>query len=242
MKLIVYTNCQFWPQLGYGICNNSATWDELEGCLKRVYWQLIGRGGVHRSAPAPLQQLDCGFYGIGCPHPREECLVAQITKLLVHYGCRSGLGIQMNVTMELLLTEVGMSTQPLQELSVAYGKWVTNTWLKSVWKKVNNFNITIEVAPLPIKPPCAGDKWFMQAVIESWVTCASELIQIDKFHCHQRVLFDSDVLDARDRTLDKQYLEHQQDHKNWSTLIFPIENPPRRNLKLWQQVLSSQAP
>ncbi len=78
-------------------------------------------------APAPLQQLDCGFYGIGCPHPGMECLVAQITKLLVYCGCRSGLGIQMSITMELLLTELGMSTQPLQESFVAYGKWVTNT-------------------------------------------------------------------------------------------------------------------
>ena len=42
------TNCQFWPWIGYGICNNSAAWDELDSCLKRVYWQLIGRGGVQR--------------------------------------------------------------------------------------------------------------------------------------------------------------------------------------------------
>jgi hypothetical protein len=28
---------QFWPHVGYGIYNNSATWDELDKCLKRVY-------------------------------------------------------------------------------------------------------------------------------------------------------------------------------------------------------------
>jgi hypothetical protein len=73
---------------------------------------------------------------------------------------------------------------------------VTNTWLKSVWEKVDKFNITVEVAPLPIKPPHAGDKWFMQVMIVPGVTCASELIQINKFCCHQQVLFVSDVLDA----------------------------------------------
>jgi hypothetical protein len=116
------TNCQFWPRLGYEICNNSAMWDELEGCLKKVYWKLIGRGGVCRLVPVPLRQQDCGFHGIGCPHPGVECLVAQITKLLAHYRCRSGLGIQMSITMELLLTELGMLTQPLQDLFAAYGK------------------------------------------------------------------------------------------------------------------------
>jgi hypothetical protein len=58
---------QFWPRLGFGICNNLATWKELKSCLQRVYWQLIGRRGVHHSAPVGLHQLDKGFYGIGCP-------------------------------------------------------------------------------------------------------------------------------------------------------------------------------
>ena len=106
-------DCQLWPQLGYGICNNTASWDNLEGCLKQVYWQLVGRGGVQRTAPVLLRQLDHGFYGIGCPHPGVKCLVAQLTKLLDHYGCRSGGGIQMSVTTELLLTELGPSSQPL---------------------------------------------------------------------------------------------------------------------------------
>jgi hypothetical protein len=167
--------------MGYRICNNSATWDELEGCLKRVYWKLIGRGGVCRLAPVPLQQLDRGFYGIECPHPGVECLVVQITKLIVHSGCRSGLGIQVSITMELLLTELGLWTQPLQESFISYGKWVTNTWLKSVWEKVDTFNIMVEVAPLHIKPPHMGERWFLQAVKESGVTCASEPMQINRF-------------------------------------------------------------
>jgi hypothetical protein len=31
-------NCQFWPWVGYGICNNIASWDELEKSMQRVYW------------------------------------------------------------------------------------------------------------------------------------------------------------------------------------------------------------
>ncbi len=72
----------------------------------------------------------------------------------------------MSVTMKLLLTELDMLTQPQQESFVAYGKWVTNAWLKSVWEKVDKFDIMVEVVPLPTKPPHTRDKWFMQAVIE----------------------------------------------------------------------------
>ncbi len=106
---------QFWPRVRYSICSTSTSWEELDQCLRRIYWQLVPRGGVQGSTAVPLCQLDRGFYGIGCPHPGIECLIAQITKLLVHYGCQSSLGIQMQVIMELLLTELGILAQPLQE-------------------------------------------------------------------------------------------------------------------------------
>jgi hypothetical protein len=82
----------------------------------------------------------------------------------------------------------------------------------------------------------------MHAVIESGLTNTEELIQINHYRCHQQVLFVSDVLDASGKAINKRYLERRTDHINWSVLIFPIENPPRRNLKLWQQVLYSLAP
>jgi hypothetical protein len=95
---------QFWPRVGYGICNILATWDNLDQCLRMIYWQLVTRGGVRGSTAAPLHQLDRVFYGIGCPHTGIKCLVAQITKLLVHYWFQSGIGIKIQVSMELLLT------------------------------------------------------------------------------------------------------------------------------------------
>ena len=165
---------QFWPRVGYGISSTSASWEELDQCLRRVYWQLVPRGGVRGTAAVPLHQLDKGFYGIGCPHPGVEYLVAQIFKLLVHYSCQSGLGIQMQVTMELFLTELGISAQPLQESYEQYGKWITSTWLKSVWEKVKMFSITVEIAPLPVCLPREGDKWFMQAAMEAGITNTEE--------------------------------------------------------------------
>jgi hypothetical protein len=28
---------QFWPCLGYGICNNTASWEEFDSCLQQIY-------------------------------------------------------------------------------------------------------------------------------------------------------------------------------------------------------------
>jgi hypothetical protein len=197
---------KFLPHVGYGICNISATWDNLDKCLRRIYWQLVPSGGVGGSAAAPLRQLDRGFYGIGCPHPGIECLVAQITKLLVHYGCQSGIGIEMQVSMELFLTELGISAQLLQESYVRYGKWIMGTWLKSIWEKVDKFHITVEIAPLPVCPPRAGDKWFMQAAMEAGVTDPNKQRILNQFRCHQHILYVSDVLNAGVKCLNKNTL------------------------------------
>ncbi len=60
-----------------------------------------------------IQKLDKGFFGVGCPHPSMECLVGQINKLLMHYGCNLMLGISYAQSLELLLVELGRDKQPL---------------------------------------------------------------------------------------------------------------------------------
>ncbi len=83
--------------------------------------------------------MDRGFYGIGLPHPGVECFVAQINKLLMHYGCSSGLRFHMQASMEIMSVEGGISTQILAEPFSWYRKWVTHCWLRSVWEKIDCF-------------------------------------------------------------------------------------------------------
>ncbi len=75
-------DCQLWPRMGFGICNSLATWSELSECLRRVYFQLMPKGGIRGSAPVQIRQLDRGFYGAGLPHPGVECFASQVNKLL----------------------------------------------------------------------------------------------------------------------------------------------------------------
>ncbi len=70
-------DCQFWPRLGYAIGNTTASLAEFDKCLQRIYWQIVPRGGVRGSAPKHLRTLNKGFYGIRCPHPGIECMIAQ---------------------------------------------------------------------------------------------------------------------------------------------------------------------
>ncbi len=105
----------FWFLLDkpFGISSITTPFDVLEECLMKMYFSMLSLSGVRQSVSRELCQMDRGFYGAGFPHPGVECFVLQMNKLLTHYGSNTRLGIHMQLLMELLITEVGISLQPL---------------------------------------------------------------------------------------------------------------------------------
>ena len=95
----------------------------------KVYYNMMPLCGIRCLVRRELRQMDRGFYGVGLPHPGVECFMAQLNKLLTHYGSSSSLGIHMQVSMEMLVIEGGISLQILLESFSKYSKWVTPSWL-----------------------------------------------------------------------------------------------------------------
>jgi hypothetical protein len=83
---------QLWPSVKYGLCCSMATLSELELVLLPFYGAMLLLGGIVRTAPKGIRQLDQGFYGADLPHPGVEAIVEQSNKLHMHYGCRTALG------------------------------------------------------------------------------------------------------------------------------------------------------
>ena len=50
----------------------------------------------------------------------------------MHYGCPSHIGLEMKISVNFLILELGISTQPLQEPYKKYGQWATLSWVKSL--------------------------------------------------------------------------------------------------------------
>ena len=106
---------QLWPRAGYGLSSVTTTWKELDGVLRTKWWQIVPMGGLRCSAPHQIRDTSIGFYGAGCPHVEIECLIAQLNKLLMHYGCTSNNGLKLKISLESMICEMGISDQPLQE-------------------------------------------------------------------------------------------------------------------------------
>ena len=126
---------QFWPKVRYGLCGNTASFNQLEDCLQRQYWQIMPLVGIVRSAPKEIRQFDKGFYGYGCPHLGVKSLVEQLNKLLMHYRFRTNVGLNMQLSLEVLTLEMGISSQSLQDSYKRYGPWITDGWFKLFGRK-----------------------------------------------------------------------------------------------------------
>ena len=196
---------QFWPKVSFGISSIAAPFEVLEECLMKTYFGMLSLSGVRQSVSKSLRQMDRGFYGVGFPHPGVECSIAQINKLLTNDGSSSGLGIHLQMSMELLITEAGISLQPLATPFNRCKDWVTHCWLKSVWEKVDRFSIRVEIMELPLKFPREKDNWLMVA-FENAGYDGKALVCLNRVRCHQQAIFISDVIDASGRAIDGKYL------------------------------------
>jgi hypothetical protein len=132
---------QIWPKVAYGNSTISASFQELDECLMRTYYDLHPISSVRKSIRKELRQIDRFFYGVSFPHLGVECLLRQVLKLISHYGSSSGIGKHMQVSMKLFIIEAGISLQPLAEQYSQYSKWVTHSWLKLLWEKVDLFQL-----------------------------------------------------------------------------------------------------
>jgi hypothetical protein len=106
------------------------TLSELKLVLLPFSGKMLPLGGIIRMAPKGIRQLDRRFYGTGLPHPGVEAIVKKSNKLLMHYGCCTAVGTELQTSLGLLLVELGMSFHSLQLSYVDFGNMVTTSWLK----------------------------------------------------------------------------------------------------------------
>ena len=234
---------QLWMGLKYGLCCNSSKWSVIEDVLRKQWFQLVPMGGVIRSAPVPLRQMDAGFYGVGCPHVGVECFIEQANKLLMHYGCPSSIGFGCKVSLEYMILELGVSFQPLQLSYKKYSKRLTDCWLKSLWEKCQKFGVvvTFHHHEQELQMPRDGDKWLMLE-FERLGCNVDTLERLNRVRIFMQALFLSDLLGASGKCLDRQYLVKRRLGERWSRANFPNERPPQRDFNLWARIIRQLVP
>ena len=232
---------KFWPKVKYGICANDAPYTDVVQAMHKPYYILCPLGGVVRSARRELRYLDSGFYGVGFPHWGAEAIVESVNKVLTHYGTQSLLGVQYQMSLELLTIELGVGDQPFLADYSKYHSWATDCTLKEMWGRLHRFGMKLKVGNLNVSPPREGDRWFMKACEEAGFSPA-ECEILNRVRLYQEVVFESDVFAADGRHIDPRYFHPRRRSESWSTWLFPQQKIPPSHFNLWRQALHQLAP
>ena len=214
-----------------------ATLAELELVLLSFYGKMLPLGGIISKANRGIHQLDRGFYGMGFPHPGFEATAEQANKLLMHYGCHTALRTELQSSLELLVADLGLSFQPFRVIYEQYGGWVTTSWLKRVWEKVDYYGFVLTVNNLLSSYPREGDNWLMARFI-TMVYTAAKLLILNQIRKHQQVLFLSDIIWAGGGLVDKRYLTKWPQGERWSSMKFPRKVVIETEMGLWRRAIA----
>lgn len=181
---------KFWPRVKYGLCATSERYDALVEAMHKPYYLLCPLSGVIRSAKRELRYLDTGFFGVGFPHWGAEAIVESTNKLMTHFGTQSLLGVQYQLSVELMAIELGIGPQPFSASYKKYQSRVTPCLMKEMWARMDRFNLSLEIHTLPLVPPRTGDRWFMIAIEDAGFV-GKEAEMINRFRLHQQVVYES---------------------------------------------------
>jgi hypothetical protein len=211
--------------------------------MDKPYYIMCPLGGVIRSAKRELRYLDSGFYGVGFPHWGIESVVETTNKMMTHVGARTMLGTQYQMSLELLILELGLSTQPFSLDYKKYNTWVTDCGWKEIWSNMCRFDFDLTINTVDLQPPRERDCWFMRAVEELGFS-PEECRIINIIRQHQQVIFLSDVFgaDGNGKRIDERYFQRRRRGHNWSKFTFLVHKFPPQHFSLWKEALLQLTP
>ena len=72
----------------------------------------------------------------------------------------------------------------MQEDYEKFEKWITRSWLKTIWEKAHKFGLEITLGNIPLEFAREGDKWMMRAFMEAGYN-GTELERLNRVRVHQ---------------------------------------------------------
>ena len=232
---------KFWPKLRYGLCANTSSFQDMVSAMHRPYFWMAPVAGLIRSAKRELRYLDTGFYGLGFPHWGIEAAIEAYKKFYQHFGTGSVVGTQLQMSVEILTCELGLSAQPFLLPYEKYGSRATDCFVKSLWEKLDRFQLKLILDLEGFALPREHDRWIM-AAFEQIGYSLSECKLLNQVRLHQQVLFESDIFEADGRTINGKFLQPRQLGTAWSTYKFGKQKPIPHAFNLWREAISHLTP
>ena len=133
-----------------------------------------------------------------------ETTAATINSLLQHYGTDSPVGITLQATLENLQLELGVSGCPLHYDYNTWAHLATNSWIKSLWEKVDYFGLGLQLEYENLAPLREHDTCLMEELIRLKVSKAMAT-KVNRCRKRQEVMWISCIASASGGSIECQY-------------------------------------
>ena len=164
---------QLWSGLKYRVGTTSATLKQLEnrkkngkefGLSTRDH-KILSRLGICRSCDVPWRYIPSNHGGMGLRYLMAEATAASLNLFLQHYGTDTSLGTYLTTSIENLQLELGVTGYPFQ---YDYGVWsrlATDSWVKSLWERIDKFDLSLELDYNTLELPRENDRPIMEWLV-----------------------------------------------------------------------------
>ena len=145
------------------------------------------------------------------------------------------------MSIENLIIELGISSQPFTIPYPRYNSRATTGFCTCLWEKLDKYKLKLQLGKNVIVPPRQHDQWLMTSFELAGYTM-EDCKTLNMVRLHQQVIFDSDVYNADGNTINPRYLHPREAGQKWSTLRFGKQCPPPSAFNLWRDALDHLTP
>ena len=234
---------QLWAGLRYGLGASAAKLKDIEKEVEASDFYLLSQLGVVRTIKKGWRYLTPQFCGIGLHNIGVEATIASINALLQHYGAPTNLGITLQASIEALQLELGVPDNPFQYPFEIWGELATDSWVKSLWERIDSYDIALELDYTPIQPPRQHDKSIMVELVNTHKWRGAKLQRANRARQRNEALFLSDLANASGTGLEPHLLDDWTESleatwgKHRSSLTFSPTDPNDEDWRTWRGAL-----
>jgi len=219
-------------QLRYGLPIYMFSKKQCDDLMKIINPTILHSNFVNRNYPRTLLQAGEQYGGMNVPHIYDVMGMEKTKFLLMHLRREDTTAKLLLIEFQNMQLECGSETLFFNLNYEKYSSLVTNTWSKNLWEYYDDRAIEMDMNLEVIqKKQRVNDRFIMDILVEGGKLSQQELIGINRYRQHLKVVVLSDIVDLRGKKI-LQNIREGTNNRN-SSFLFSRQEPALKWKTWW---------
>lgn len=156
----------FFKTIEYPLTTTTIPYKTWSSIMSPAINALLPKAGISSKFPRAVLYGPTSYQGLGLQHPWYTQEITHLATLLTELSNATQTGHLLTTTIEQLYMEIGLDGQLGTHDWSTYHLLATDSWIKSVWSTLAQFNMSMQLAQSTIPLLSTNDMYLMQAFAE----------------------------------------------------------------------------